>query len=252
MYQIRENGGLSVAIVVAAGLVAAAYVWTPRTVSALQEEPHQRTITVTGEADVNVVPDEVVLSSSIETWDRDLTRAKEENDRRIRRAFEVVQRAGIETKHFQTGHISIYRRNRDAATKESGFAVSKALTVTLKDMSKFERLLSDLLENGVNSVQGIEFRTSELRKHRDRARAMALRTAREKAIAMAGELDQQIDRTTTITEESSSAWGWGRGYSNVAQNAVQVWNGEGIESGNTIAPGQLTVKARVVVAFELK
>jgi hypothetical protein len=44
------------------------------------------------------------------------------------------------------------------------------------------------------NVQGIQFRTSELREFRDQARALATGAAREKAEAMAAELGMEIGR----------------------------------------------------------
>jgi Protein of unknown function (DUF541) len=50
-------------------------------------------------------------------------------------------------------------------------------------------------------VYGIEFRTCGLRKHRDAARGLAIQAAREKAIALAGELGQEVGRPIDIREE---------------------------------------------------
>ena len=63
---------------------------------------------------------------------------------------------------------------------------------------KFEDLLSDALEAGVTHVQGIEFRTTELRKHRDRARSLALKAAQEKAELLADGAGRKIGKAISI------------------------------------------------------
>ena len=50
----------------------------------------------------------------------------------------------------------------------------------LKDISKYEDVLSGVLESGANYVEGIEFRTTELRKYRDQARVMAIKAAKDR------------------------------------------------------------------------
>ena len=44
-----------------------------------------RTITVTGDAEVRVVPDEVMLTLGVQTWDKNLDKAKRQNDEIVAR-----------------------------------------------------------------------------------------------------------------------------------------------------------------------
>jgi len=64
-----------------------------------------------------------------------------------------------------------------AIPRLKGYSVQKTIVVTLSDLSKFEDLLSGVLEAGANYVHNVEFRTTELRKHRDQARALAIQAA---------------------------------------------------------------------------
>jgi uncharacterized protein YggE len=106
-------------------------------------------------------------------------------------------------------------------------------------------------------VHGIQFRTTELRKHRDEARALAVTAAREKAEALAGELEQTVGHPTSIREEHSSWWSgynawWGsRRGDMMAQNVIQELGGAAMTGEGTVAPGQISVSARVSVTFEL-
>jgi uncharacterized protein YggE len=124
-------------------------------------------------------------------------------------------------------------------------------------MTKFDALLSGMLETGVNYVHGVDFRTSELRKHKDEARALALKAAQEKALAMAGELDQEIGEPISIREEYSNWWSgysswWGYGGSSQMQNVVQNTQGTQPDSENAVALGLISVSAAVSVEFRLK
>ncbi len=223
-----------------------------------------RLITVTGDADVRVVPDEVVLTLGVETWNKDLETAKQENDTRIKRVIALAQRYEISPQHIQTDHISIEPRYHDNAAIADekrdfiGFFVRKNIVITLKDTAQFEGLLTDVLDAGVNYVHGIQFRTTELRTHKDQARALAIRAAQEKATALAEELGQSIGDPHTIQENHSGWWSpynawWGYRWGNsMAQNVIQEVGGGSTTAEESIALGQITVNAKVTVSFELK
>lgn len=218
-----------------------------------------RTVTVTGEAEVRVAPDEVVLTLGVETWDKDLTAAKRANDAVITRVLGLAEESGIESRQVQTDYLNIEPRYDDYYDRRQfpGYFVRKTMVVTLGDLNLFEEFLSRALEMGVTHVHGIEFRTTELRKYRDEARALAVRAAQEKATALCSELGQQVGRPTQITEQYSrwwspysSWWGYGSG-SSMMQNVV-VQAGEGAAYEGSMAPGQITVTASVSVTFEMK
>jgi uncharacterized protein YggE len=217
-------------------------------------------ITVTGEAEVRVVPDEVLLTLGVETWDEDLRTAKNQNDERVKAVLAIAQSYGVEARHIQTDHISIEPRYEDNYEKEDliGYFVRKTIVITLKDMSKFDDLLTSVVEAEVNYVHGIQFRTTELRKYRDEARALAIKAAQEKANALAGELGQSVGRTRSIQEEQAGWWSWynswwGLGWgNNMSQNVIQEAGGSSSAPDGSIAPGQITVNARVNVSFELE
>jgi len=250
---VRVIGLASAALVVI--LVLAAWADEP----AVSKEP--RLITVTGDAEVRVVPDEVILTLGIETWNKDLRVAKGQNDEIVGKVLALAEEYGIEPQHIQTDFVSIEPRYRNGYFEESdfiGYFVRKSVVITLRDLTKFEDLLTGALEAGANYVQGIQFRTTELREHRDDARALAIQAAQEKAIALAGELGQQIGEPVTIQEVQSGWWSgynawWGsRWDSGMSQNVIQESGGGALEDVGSLAPGQINVNARVSVAFELK
>ena len=228
-----------------------------------QDQPasaEPRRVTVTGEAEVRVVPDEVILTLGIETWDKDLDIAKRENDAVLDRVLALTEELDVSPEHVQTDYLNIDPRYRDSYYEERdfiGYFVRKNVVITLRDINRFEDLLSGALEAGVNYVHGVEFRTTELRQHRDEARALAINAAREKAVALAGELDQEVGEPLNVQEEQASwwssynAWWGGRWGSGMSQNVIQEVGGTSLLADSTLAPGQIKVSARVSVSFEL-
>jgi len=127
--------------------------------------------------------------------------------------------------------------------------------VTVKDTEILEKVLEKAIDAGANGIDGVQFRSTDLRKHKDKARLMAVKAAKEKATDMAGALGQKIGRPRTISEMPSNYNGWGGWwgyYGNVtAQNAVLNVGPAAGATGEVTALGQIRINAKVTVAFEL-
>lgn len=238
------------------GLILVLGAWSEGTPSS-----QPRTITVTGSAEVRVVPDEVVLTLGVETWDKDLDVAKAQNDEIVKRVMACANDHGISSEHVQTDYLSIEPRYRDGYYEARDFIAYFArntIVITLRDLGEFESLLSSVLDAGVNYVHGIEFRTTKLREHRDSARALAITAAQEKAVALSGALGQKVGEPQAIEEMQDDWWsGYGSWwasswYSAATQNVIQELGGAISSGEGSLAPGQISVRAKVRVAFELQ
>ena len=229
------------------------------TSSSAAEGGEPRWIGVSGESVVRVVPDEVILTVGVETHHEDMNTAKAQNDAVIGEALRLVGDFGVESKHVQTDYINIEPRYDSYYDRKNfiGFFVRKNVAITLKDLSQFEGLLSALLDAGVTHVHGIDFRTADLRKYRDEARALAIQAAQEKAKALAAELDQGVARPLVIREERSdwfsgyASWWSGSWGSSMSQNVVQNMGGVELQADGALALGQIEIRARISVEFEL-
>jgi len=216
--------------------------------SAAQEcGPRPRLISVTGTSEINVVPDQVVLSLGVESRDKDLGLAKSQNDARIKKVLGLARDAGVEPKDIETSTLRMGANySEEKVPKFLGYEVSQTTIITLKDLSRYESLMTKLLEAGINRVNGINFDVSETRKLRDEARSRAIRAAKEKAVAMAAELGQTVGKPWDISEEG----GW-----NSYQYAANSFEADKRTRGAdepTIAPGQVTIRASVKVSFQLE
>ena len=217
------------------------------------------TIAVNGEAEVRVAPDEVILSVGVETFDRDLTAAKSANDASVGRAIAAARRASIASEHIQTDYISIAPRYEDHNIERGvvGYVVRKSIVIRLQALEKFEDLLTSALQAGVTHVHAIEFRTTKLREHRDRARGLALAAARDKAALLAREAGRQAGPVQSIGESSygyASSYGswWGPRYGASMQNVVQSFGGSTMSTDSTLAPGQIAIRVSVSASFALQ
>ena len=218
-------------------------------------------ISVNGEAVVKVQPDEIIITFGIETWDKDIMLAKQENNRIMKDAIAVIKMSGIENRNIQTDYLSIEPRYDNSYEKKDfiGYFVRNTFVITLSESNKVEDLVTGVLQSGVNYIHNIDFQTTEFKKYREQARELALLAAKEKAEKMAATLNKTIGDPIQISEGYGgynwwSSWsGWGYGRTNMmTQNVIQnIDSGTG-EISETIALGKISIKANVSVTFELK
>ena len=215
-------------------------------------EPMPRTISTTGDAVVNVVPDEVIVGLGVETFAAKLEGSKKLNDERAARLVKAIKAAGVEERHIRTDTLQLeirYRSNRPSEGID-GYYARRSYSVTLKDPKRIEDLLDSALNSGANQILGIDYRSSELRKHRDAARKMAIKAAREKAEALSAELNARIGAPRTISEGSAGYAPWAGRY-NLAQNSIQDMGGAAAEGAEATPFGQIAITAQVSVTFDL-
>jgi uncharacterized protein YggE len=226
--------------------------------------PETRTISVTGSADVQVVPDRAEVALGVETKDPSLAVATRDNDERVRRVLAFLRRSGIPEDRIQTDYISIQPVYDERNTKQLDYyQVRKTIAVSVSDLAGFDALLAGAVEGGITHVLDVTFRTTELRRHRDEARDRATRAAKEKAERMAAALGARLGPVTSLRDNVWGGWygggasGWERwqfrGGPGYAQN-VSVSGGDAGAGGDegTIAIGRIKVSATVEASFRLE
>ena len=214
-------------------------------------------IQVSGNAEVKVAPDLVDINFGVEVVSKDLLAAQEYMKKRVAAVIDCLKKQGIEDKDIQTDYISIkpdYGENTTKTTPNR-YELNRAVRCTLRDTGKFDAVLTAAFQAGATGVDDMEFRTSELRKHRDAARLSALRAAREKAELMAKELGMKVGRALQVTEERYGDGGGWRFQNNpngqaISRNSIDSQLGGQAEG--SFAAGQIGISAAVTVSFALE
>ena len=234
------------------------------------------TITVSGEAVVLVVPNKILVTLGVEAWDKNLATAKSRNDTIMTRATAALRQAGVAANAIETDNLAIgpdwgwidtrdrsecHRRGQYCEFQILGYEVTNRFVVTLTEAKKVEEIVSKAFAAGVNRLYDVDFQTTEVKKHREQAREMAMRAAKEKAQKMALALGQSIGEAVQVSEGSfysgySSHWGGGSSRmrdmsQNWVQNASPSEGGAGSGS-DTVALGKIAIRAKVDVVFVLK
>lgn len=218
------------------------------------DAPPVRRISTSGRGEVKVVPDTITVSFGVLSRDTDLDIAKRENDKRVAKVLALAQKYNLDAEKVQTSSMQITPHYKSdyagsGAGEFLGYSVNKSIIFTLHKAVQLEALVSDALLNGANTIMNISFENSEVRKHMDEARVMAVRAAKEKAELLADTLGMSVGHPLTIREDSQQ---W-PGFSG-ASNALALYSvspSDEVTGPPTFALGQISITAEVSVEFEM-
>ncbi|MGM0933409.1 MAG: SIMPL domain-containing protein [Bacteroidota bacterium] len=208
-----------------------------------QEDKMNQGIFVSGEGIVKVVPDQVVIKSQIEHEGVNANTVKKENDQTADAILKYLKSQDIPEKNIQTDYVNLNKRY-NYNDKSYTYVARQAISITLEDLDKYEEIISGLLENGLNGISGIQFKSSEVEKHKTEARKRAVLAAKRKAEEFAGPLNQEVGKAITISESS------GNNFQPVYRMADMKMSEES-GSQETLSPGEMEINVKVNVGFQL-
>ena len=188
------------------------------------------TVSVVGEASINVEPTIVNISLSVEREGTDVKLLRQKNGESIAKVIQAINEQEIPLENFKTDYVSL-QKQYDYNTKTYKYRISQDIKIKLTDLSKYETLMDKLFEAGVNQIDGISFDITEVERAKitQDARIAALDNARKKALLYAITLEQNIGKALTIKEVAAL----------------------GSPSKQTLAPGNISIEASIMVTFEL-
>ena len=218
-----------------------------------------RTIQVSGSATVKVIPDLVTIQLGVTSNAATPQAVYEQNTAAMKRVTTAIRLLGVAEKDISTDYYIIQPvyQNYDSLDIK-GYRINNTVIVNLKDVSKVSQILAAALTAGANEVVDVQFKTSQLRQHRDEARELAMKAAQEKARDLASAANAQPGCVLNIDENSSSYYGYpwqsARYFQGMLQNVVQNASGSAQPPTDVgpISLGQIAVQAEVQVKFGLK
>ena len=219
----------------------------------------KRFVSVTGRSSISKSPDQVSISFSVFSKDRDLSAAKKKNDAAILKLKELFEKYKIEQKNISIERVNItprYRYRDNGDEYFDSYEVVQNIAVLLTKIEDYEVFLTDLLNTGVDRIYNVGFSVADMRKLMDEARVEAVKAAEEKALLLCkaapnGGKPLSLGKIISISEIPSgmSPRAYTGGYA--AQNMKEAADYEAA-GGNFSPMGQIEVSAEISVVFELE
>jgi uncharacterized protein YggE len=189
----------SFGLIVAATLLAA---------PALAQTMPPSAISVTGEANVSVAPDQAQIDGGVTSEAKTAREASEANNAAMSKVLVALKGAGIDEKDYQTSRLSLQPQfaTPSKVTERAGlvsFRASNRVTVRIRDVTKVANVIDVLVGAGANEIGGINFTVTQASKHLDEAREKAIADARRKAEIYAKAAGVTLGEPISISEEGA-------------------------------------------------
>lgn len=201
------------------------------------------TVDVIGEGVVNAIPDEVTIKVQVENEGLNPKELKQANDRIVNEVLNFIRSQKIDDKNVLTQYIRL-TKNYDYQTKKYKFVANQSISILLKDLDKYEALMSGLLESGINRISGVYFSSSNKETLKAQARKKAIQNAKIKAEEYAGVLGQSIGKAIKISEYQAITYPMPRN-----EGMLKTMSDGGGQQ--TISPGEMELRVTVNVSFIL-
>ena len=189
MSRIALRSRMKTAVLAGAMALMASAAFT--TAKAAEAMMAQRTITVSGDAEIASKPDQARLSAGVVTQAETAASALSANSTAMDRVFAALRMAGIPENRMQTSNFSVqpqyapYRQENPEPQRIIGYQVSNNVTVTVDDLTKVGPTLDALVRSGANQLGGIQFMVADPKPLAERARAAAVADGTAKARTLA-------------------------------------------------------------------
>ena len=229
-----------------------------------------RTISVSGQANKKLVPDEAHLRVNLNAMKLKMADAKTAHDDKLRALLEITKSEGIEERKVRTESstvqpiyeyvnppITALMPNPQPKREFRGYRVQTLLDITVVDTSKVGVLMEKITEAGfekdANTEWGnlldLNYQVSEPEKKRDELLAEAIAAARTKAERMAKAAGTSVAGVQSINEGNVSNYN-PRPMMMMAKGAMMA---EAMADAAPVAPpsGEENLQASVSVVFEL-
>jgi len=220
-----------------------------------------RSVHVSGAAVVYVTPDRALLQLGVQSNGTTPDSVRRDNAQDIEKVVRAIGALGVQSKDIATDYYLVYPVYDDYnSLKIIGYRIDNTVSITLRDVGLVDDALIAALKAGANEVQDLQFYSSELRKYRDQARALAMEAAGEKAQALASTAGAQAGCLLSINENTwyqyYGSWRGGREAAlwaqNVIQNAGPSQSGSTLMEDSPITLGQIAVRAEVNAGYSLE
>lgn len=232
--------------------------------ASLPEKP--RLITVIGESNIVANPDLIKISLTIS---KQAKQADKANLLLNKQLLTIQQYCKLNNINMFISQISINqnvsesyfdnRRNKFNQSQFDSYEVIREITLTIHKFEKYEKIITDLLALGIDSNYNVQFALKDLQKFKEKARLIALDNAKKKAQILAEKMDEEIDETFSIQEESLAPWSE---FFTQSKNKMQIGKNSPIPFSNinqndnlkttlSVPASKLTIGARLIVTFTL-
>lgn len=198
-------------------------------------------ITITGEGRVEAQPDMATISLGVTTTATSAKAALAENTAQLDAVLTNLKTAGLDPRDLQTSGLSLQPdwSNNGQTPKLNGYTASNMLTVRVRDLSRLGAILDAAVNDGANTLNGLQLGIADPAILLDEARKNAVADARHRAEVLAEAAGNQLGPIASIVEGGAS------------NPLPQFANARATTSAIPVEIGEISLSASVTIAWQL-
>lgn len=210
-------------------------------------EPSGSFLTVSGNAEVQAVPDQAVINLGFIAQAPDARQAQEQVNKQMQGVIDALKNAGLPAEKIQTSQLALHPvyedRKRDASAEPRivGYRAANSVRATIDDLSKVGASIDAAIAAGANQVNSLEFQLKNDADARKQALQRAASEAMQKARVLAEATGVILGDPADISESGVS----------VNPPRPMMYQARAMAAATPVEPGQVTVNAAVQIRYRV-
>lgn len=169
-------------------------------------EQNIKIVKVTGEASLQLMPDQAILTLGVHTENKDPKIAQQENAVTISQMIQALKNIGISEDNMKTSHYRVNPQYHYEHGKVflQHYRVEHMFQIHTNDISQVGTILDTAVSNGANIVSNVSFSLANPAYYYNQALNQALQIAYAKAQALTKDLGVHLNPIPVSIEEVSA------------------------------------------------
>ena len=168
----------------------------------------KNTLVVFATGEVFSKPDLAIVNFSVVNEALTVEKALSENTDKANSVINFLKNQEIQEKDIKTIVFNINPRYEWQKERRIlvGYEVKQSLEVKIRDFSKIGEIIEGAIKNGANIVENLQLTIENKEELKNKAREIAIKRAKEKAQAIASQLEVKLVKITNFTENEGAIY----------------------------------------------
>lgn len=214
------------------------------------------TVSFTGKGEAVGKPDVAIFTAGVIERAKTVAAAQSKATDTINKIVAYLKTAGVEDRDVQTSSYNIYPTYEYESVACSmnycppgrqvltGYEVSQMLTIKVRSTDKAGEILAGVGSRGANNVSGLTLTIDKAEDLEREARQKAIADAKEKAEALAKDLNVRLVKIVGFSESGN--------YPYPVYRDTMAYGKGGAESAPSIPTGENTIVSNVTIVYEIR
>lgn len=217
-------------------------------VFAQEAAPRLSQLSLSANGEVTLVPDQATVAAGVVSRGDSAAEALRANSTAMNRVFRELREAGVAERDMQTSRLSVnpvYSRPDRSSSDEPriiGYEARNTVTALVREIDTVGAVIDAVFSAGANTLNGVNFSSSEADEARDEARRRAIAALYARRDLYAEAAGFEVVRLLDLSEGGAIQ----------PVPMAMMARAESFDASTPVAAGELVVRASVSAVWEIQ